>query len=119
LCVSTKTFPLLTQLEGVIKIQGHRLIANNVEPRFEEGLGRRKVREVRRYDRNEINALTDRQFGFRFGHRLIAVVNTFWVEQQQRAALVRFAARRCTAPMNASLPPPTIPIFNLRDIYEI
>jgi len=42
--------------------------------------------------------VTDRQFGFGFGHRLIAVVNTFWVEQQQRAALVRLSGirRKCT-----------------------
>ena len=98
-----------------------------MEACLEKSRRHRRVQKIRRDDGHEINALVLRQRGFSFGHFLVAAINALGVQKKllarhrrvfrvgrERARhqfdlTVEIGGQRCTAPMKAFCPPPTMP----------
>ncbi len=113
------------ELLGVGQRRGQRLVADDVDAGLEEGLRRRIMHVVRRDDRHRLDAVGPRRLGPR--HLRVVDVGAVGLEAELRArgagalgvgrsapatssywSSIR-AARRCTAPMKAPCPPPTMP----------
>ena len=64
------------------QIEGQRLVANDVEARFQERGGRRDVEPVRCHHRHEIKPFLRGALGFLRGHRLVVGVDAPGVEEE-------------------------------------
>ena len=67
----------LGQLLGLGEVEGHRLVAHDVEAGLGEGFGDLKMGIVRRGDGNEVDALVGRQLLFALDHLLVGAVGAF------------------------------------------
>jgi hypothetical protein len=78
-----------TELLGVFERRRHRLVADDVESRLDERLRDLEVRDVRRDDGNEVDALTLGQLPLAVDHVLPRCVDAEWIEVQRLALLAR------------------------------
>ena len=85
------------QLLGLGQVEGHRLVANDVEAGFDRRLGDFKMGVVRRGDREKVDPLVGRQLGFAFDQFLVGAVRPFGrnvVVSGRRFCLFRVARQR-------------------------
>jgi hypothetical protein len=113
-------------LPGLRQRHRQRLVADDVDSRLEEGVGRAGVDVVRCDDRNRLDPV--RPLGLGLRHALVIVVDAVLGESQRLARAARALsgvddsvpatssywssmreAMRWTAPMKAPSPPPTMP----------
>src|SRR6185437_6119514 len=90
----------ICEIQRIFERGGERFIADHVDACFEECLCRSMVHVVGGHDRNHFDAIGQRRFPG--GHFLKAAVTNSYRSSRR-------AAMRCTAPMKAPGPPPTMP----------